>query len=624
MLERLKKIDYGSFYPFFFTLLFILMLIQYPFHSWEAFFSNLFTKFDFVSKTNTEVVLIQLDEESDAFLHETYPYTYASHMRMLKELTKDKPLIISYILNLDEPDSDVDTVYQTEFKSVIKNYVDDGGSFRFGTQMEEVLGEILPPQELKDIGFSPAVLFVDKDFFAKDEVVRRATLNISGEDTLHLWVTNQYLQLKGQEKKDALSFRGHNYNQDNDVTYSLFRYDGNPLTGQGVEIIPFHRVSKGNFPAGYFSDKIILVGSYYQSNPYDSVLTPFASNGPKASKLAVHANIIKSLINDKTIYPVSSNVSKTIAVLLALMLAVFISKLHPTQGLLITIGAILFCFISSYLLFILFGLWVELAHILLSIFVVYYIWVPFRAIEEYQTRYAIEEEAKILKRVDHLKQNFISLMSHDLKTPVAKIAGIADILRVQYNNTADQKALLDNIILATKDLNNYITSILDLTKIESQNLTLKKESKDVNNLIESTVEKLKFEAGSKEMNFALELGPLYPIEIDVILMNRVISNIIENAIKYAGSGKTVAVTTWDDTQWVYIKVADNGAGIGASDLAHIFEKFYRVKNDSVHMIKGSGLGLYLVKYFVELHDGEISVESIIGEGTAFTIKLKNA
>ncbi len=624
MLEKLKKIDYGSFYPFFFTLLFILMLIQYPFHSWEAFFYNLFTKFDFLSKSQTEIVLIQLDEESDAFLHETYPYTYASHMRMLKELTKDKPLIVSYILNLDEPESEIDTVYQTEFKSVIKNYTDDGGSFRFGTQIEEVLGEILPPQDLKDIGFSPAVLFVDKDFFAKDEVVRRATLNISGEDTLHLWITNQYLQLKGAEKRDALSFRGHNYNQDNDVTYSLFRYAGNPLTAQGLEVIPFHRVSKGNFPKDYFKGKIILVGSYYQSNPYDAVLTPFASNGPKASKLAVHANIIKALIEDKTIYPVPSNVSKTIAVFLALMLAVFISKLHPTQGLLITIGAILFCFISSYLLFILFGLWVELAHILLSIFVVYYIWVPFRAIEEYQNRYAIEEEAKILKRVDHLKQNFISLMSHDLKTPVAKIAGIADILRVQYNNTADQKSLLDNIILATKDLNNYITSILDLTKIESQNLTLKKESKDINNLIEATVEKLKFEAGSKEMNFELELGPLYPIEIDVVLMNRVISNIIENAIKYAGPGRTVSISTWDDPQWVYVKVADNGAGIATADLAHIFEKFYRVKNDSVHTIKGSGLGLYLVKYFIELHDGEISVASKIGEGTAFTIKLKNA
>ena len=88
-------------------------------------------------------------------------------------------------------------------------------------------------------------------------------------------------------------------------------------------------------------------------------------------------------------------------------------------------------FIFAYFLFSVFGWWIKLSHIILSIFVVYYIWVPFRAIEEYQTRYAIQEEAKLLKQVDNLKQNFISLMSHDLKTPVAKIAGIADILKIQ-------------------------------------------------------------------------------------------------------------------------------------------------------------------------------------------------
>lgn len=214
-------------------------------------------------------------------------------------------------------------------------------------------------------------------------------------------------------------------------------------------------------------------------------------------------------------------------------------------------------------------------------------------------------------------------MSHDLKTPVAKIAGIADILRVQYENTPDQKQLLDNIVGSTKELNDFITSILDLTKIESRNLDLRLENKDVNTLIESTVEKLKYEANEKDMRISTELEPLYPIKVDTVLINRVLANLIGNSIKYAGIGKKISVRSWDDEEWVYIEIADNGKGINEEELEHIFEKFYRVKNDDSHKIKGSGLGLYLVKYFIELHHGTISATSVVNEGITFTIKLKN-
>ena len=312
-----------------------------------------------------------------------------------------------------------------------------------------------------------------------------------------------------------------------------------------------------------------------------------------------------------------------IAVLLAILLSFIISKVQPTKGLLITVTIMLSMFSLAYFLYIGSGVWLKLSHIILSIFVVYYIWVPFRAIGEYQTRYAIQEEAKMLKKVDMLKQNFISLMSHDLKTPVAKIAGIADILRNQYRNEPKQKELLDNIVYSTEELNNFITSILDLTKIESRDITLRLENKDINTLIEQTVGKLKFEANAHNMKIHTELAPLYPIKLDVVLINRVLANLIGNAIKYAGDGSEVFVKSWDDEQWVYIEIKDTGKGIDEKDLDFIFDKFYRVKNDDSHKIKGSGLGLYLVKYFIELHHGHIEVSSKPNEGTTFLIKLKN-
>lgn len=625
ILEKLKKLEYSSLYPLFFTVVFILILIQYSFFSLDAIFYDLWIRFDFIPKSSQEVVIVVMDEESDQFLGETYPYTYASHHRLIQKVIADGPKGLGYLVPLEvEPESVVEQKYVSEIRQIVQDFQrTQKGFFRFGTKFEMMFGEILPVDELRSLGYSTAFLFQDTQVFARDGVIRRASLNISGEDSFHLWVANKWRESQGQERREANNFFGATYNAEADATFAMFKYRQSPLEEGNYQIIPYHRVVTGNYSEGFFKDKLVLVGARYISNGDDFALTPFNKDEARSSKLAVHANIIEAMANGSTIIPVPDFLTQTLSVLIAVILSFFISKVQPTKGLLITITLMLGTFAFGYIAFIGFGLWFKLSHMILGIFVVYYIWVPFRAIEEYQTRYAIQEEAKLLKQVDNLKQNFISLMSHDLKTPVAKIAGIADILRIQYPNVPQQKELLDNIVQATKELNSFITSILDLTKIESQNLTLRKESKDINKVIESIVEKLRFEAEAQEMSIDLELGPLYPIQVDSVLMNRVMSNLIENAIKYAGKNKTIQVKTWDDAQWVYIEIKDNGVGIKPDDITHIFDKFYRVKNDSTHAIKGSGLGLYLVKYFIELHSGTIAAESQLGVGTTFTIKLKN-
>ena len=262
--------------------------------------------------------------------------------------------------------------------------------------------------------------------------------------------------------------------------------------------------------------------------------------------------------------------------------------------------------------------------ILLTIAGAYYIGIPFKAIDEYQRRFEIQEETTLLRKVEKLKQNFISLMSHDLKTPVAKIAGIADTMRRQAGDNQELAKNINSIIDSTRELNNFISSILDLTKVESSNITLSLVSEDLNLIVDQVVDDLRFEFHREKMKIEKQLATLYPIQIDPKLIARVISNIIANAIKYAGEGTTVTVTTEDQGEWVSLSIADNGVGIPADDLEHIFDKFYRVKNDANHAIKGSGLGLYLVKYFIELHGGTIAVHSTVGQGTEFIVKLKNA
>lgn len=622
MLNKIKQLEFSKFAPLLVTLAFILILIQYSFHPLESIFYDFWIKTDLPSKNfQTPIVLVSLDEESDQFLGETYPYTYASHTRFMDRLTADQPALVNYFVSLLEPDSEVEARYQSEFHEAIKSFSPSGDKFKFGTEIDN-MGELIPPEALRDVGYYLGQLYKDQLVFSKDEVVRRAILNISGEDSLHLWTAKRYRELKDLPVLDATAYKGAYYNSEADANFALFKYSGNPLNNR-IPSIPFHRVVVGNFPKGFFKDKIVLIGPQYLSNSSDFIHTPFEKESARTSKLAVHADVIESLVSEKTIYDLDDLTTQIGSVLIAILLSYIISRVQPVKGLMITILLIIGILLTSYVAFITLGWWIKLSHLVLSIFVVYYIWVPFRAIEEYQTRYAIQEESKLLKQVDKLKQNFISLMSHDLKTPVAKIAGIADILKIKFNNTPEQTELIDNVINSTKELNNFINSILDLTKIESQNLTLKKESKDVNRIIESIVEKLEFEASNKAMTIETELSPLYPIQIDTVLMNRVISNLIENAIKYAGRERTVFVKTWDEPEWVYIEIKDNGVGIGPEDLDHIFDKFYRVKNDSTHAIKGSGLGLYLVKYFIELHNGVITATSAPGEGTSFIIKLKN-
>jgi signal transduction histidine kinase len=623
-IHNLLKREATSLYPIVFTIIFVFILFQYSFNTLESIFYDFNIRFDLGMSKPTPIVLITIDEESDEFLGEKYPYSYATHSKMVNKLLADEPSGINSFVQHAEPDSERDEFYLSKFKNELEAFMDKGGFFHFGTEID-TWNEQKPPKDLVPLGYSLALINIDNASFSKDDVCRRAILNISGENTLHLWTANRERNVRGLPSLATKDILGSYYLSEADATFTLFRYSTNPdLKKTEFTTIPFHRVVVGNFPADFFRNKLVLIGPSYISNSGDFVFTPHSKEESKGSKLAIHASIIDSLIQNRTVYQAPRWLSFVICIILAIILAISISNFKPTIGLLITIVAILTISLLSYILFSLLGIWLSIAHIVLTIFVVYYIWVPFRAIAEYQTRYKIQEETKLLKEVESLKQNFISLMSHDLKTPVAKIAGMADVLLQKTKNMPDIRDGIATILDSTKELNKFITSILDLTKIESQKITLNKSSKDINTILEAVVKSLFYEIQSKKIDVVLDCSPLYPIEMDTSLMTRVCSNLLENAIKYSPEGSQVKIKSWDDPAWVYVEIIDNGPGIASQDLKHVFDKFFRVKNDASHSIKGTGLGLYLVKYFVELHGGTIEVSSTLGIGSTFILKLKNA
>jgi signal transduction histidine kinase len=616
----LKKFDVSDYYPLIFTLIFVAILFQYPLASLESIFYDLKIRYDFNTSPSKEIVIITMDEESDDYLGDTYPYTYSTHTRLLEKLLPTKPSIINYFVKMSrDQSSEIE-----KFKNALADFEAQKGVVNFATEIDEVNGEILPPEELRRFHFSLAQLNIDNNVFAKDDVVRRAIFNVSGDESLHLWTANQHRLKHGLEKLTASDVLGSYYNEEADANMVLFRYPGNTNYSESkYKTIPFHRVLVGNFSPELFTNKTVLIGPNYISDKDNFYLTPFNSEEYRAPKLIVHANIIDSFIHNKTIKMLPRNLSNIFSLIMAIVLSLIISRLKPKDGLIIAVLMLFSVLVISYLLFALMGLWLYTAHLVVTIFVVYYIWIPFRAISEYRRRFAIQEEAKIFKKVEKLKQNFLSLMSHDLKTPVAKIAGVADNLYHQNPGSPEIREKSQLIISSTKELNKFISSILDLTKIESSNFGLNRTNKDLNGLVEIVLKDLSFSAHQKKINLKTELAPLYPINIDVTLITRVISNLVENAIKYSVEGSIVSIKTWDDEKWVYTEIADNGPGIPPDELENIFEKFYRIKNDANHSIKGSGLGLYLVKYFVELHGGTIEVQSKHGEGTKFLVKLVN-
>ncbi len=247
-------------------------------------------------------------------------------------------------------------------------------------------------------------------------------------------------------------------------------------------------------------------------------------------------------------------------------------------------------------------------------------WLKFA--QQESKRWQAEKKAQYLRELDELKSNFLSLMSHDLKTPIAKIQALAERLyREARGLSDDQKEYLVSIQRSNEELSHYILTILNFQRIESQELHLNKKSHDINLLIEEIVQRLSTLAVDRGVEIAMELEPMFAVELDEQLIRQVLTNLIDNAIKYNRPGTKVTVRSTDLGEFVEVAVEDNGVGIEKRQMDRLFKKFSRSEKGTSERVKGTGLGLYLAKYFIELHGGDIGVESELGKGTRFRFRL---
>ena len=229
-----------------------------------------------------------------------------------------------------------------------------------------------------------------------------------------------------------------------------------------------------------------------------------------------------------------------------------------------------------------------------------------------------------LAELDRLKAEFVSLASHELKTPINVIAGYAELLEEGlYGDLEDkQREVLGLVQEQTRALTRLVNQLLDLSRFEAGGLPIEPRPVDVRALLSEVEGAFRALADQKQIDFAVEGEPTLPDEVVLDhdrIRHEVLGNLLSNAFKFTPSGGRVRVMATAVDGSVHIRVSDSGTGIPEDQLEHIFEKYYQVGEDAKS--KGSGLGLAIAKHVVEAHGGTIRAKSDVGEGTTFDIDL---
>lgn len=224
-----------------------------------------------------------------------------------------------------------------------------------------------------------------------------------------------------------------------------------------------------------------------------------------------------------------------------------------------------------------------------------------------------------LGSMETLKTDFFSNVSHEFKTPLAVIYNNAQLLDKDKVPDEERKEYTRNILKASKRLADLIMNMLKLNKLEKQTIQPAPESYDLcRQLCECA---LQFEDAweKKNIEFEADIEDRLMIVADPGLLELVWTNLLLNAVKFTPSGGTVTLRQISDKDSVIVSVADTGCGMDEATIAHIYDKFYQ--GDSSHSTEGNGLGLSLVKRILQLSEGTIAVESELGRGSVFTVKL---
>ena len=227
-------------------------------------------------------------------------------------------------------------------------------------------------------------------------------------------------------------------------------------------------------------------------------------------------------------------------------------------------------------------------------------------------------------KLSQMKNEFVSNVSHELRTPLASIRVFAEFLRLgRFDGPEKAREYGDYIETESRRLTQLINNILDFASIDSGRKTYRFVRCDVREVVCETLKTFEIRLRQDGFNVIVEGADTHlpPARIDAGAIAQSLSNLLDNAVKYSNGNKDITVSLRRDGGFIVISVRDQGVGIARDEQRKIFDRFHRVSTGLVHDVKGSGLGLSIVRHIVEAHRGKVTVESRPGEGSTFSLHL---
>ncbi len=271
-----------------------------------------------------------------------------------------------------------------------------------------------------------------------------------------------------------------------------------------------------------------------------------------------------------------------------------------------------------------------------------------RATEQKRFEAMLQQKNVELEAASRMKSEFLASVSHELRTPLNAIIGFSDALKdgLMGEMTEQQRRFVGDIFESGKHLLSLINDILDLSTVEAGKMTLDVESVEISSLFDSSLSILREEAARRQVRFVTEVaGELGTVQADTRKVEQIVSNLLSNAVKFtrrggmvrlrvgrvprsavgappaSWSGRSLPLADSEFEEFLEISVTDDGIGITADGLEHLFTPFRQIEGGLARSFRGTGLGLVMVKRLAELHGGTVAVESAPGEGSRFTVWL---
>lgn len=408
-------------------------------------------------------------------------------------------------------------------------------------------------------------------------------------------------------------------------------YYFNNFHDQGITTYHYQDLIKPGFSYAQLQGKIVLVGSGHQ--PHNSgaevaVLHPTSAfnlfnsrEPPQASKVTIWAWTLRSILTDQIIQQLPKWIKYIAATFLIITTYYAMIYFNLLLGTLLAVLLATCLWFFSFFLLAKYALWFNLATPYFFMIITLFIAMFYKISSQMEITWNLNEKLNASQEVSRIKSHFMTLISNDLAESSERILQqLATLKQPEIILSATSIQALAQTVTTAREFNTYIQNILNFARFESEKPRIHTQPVNLITCMTCIADQFDFKLRSKQMTIIMpDPNPHFVVDADQHLMEQIFSNIIGNAIKYAPEATTIAIRFRRQLNHIIIQVEDEGIGIAENLQDKIFEKFYRVKDDHVYALKGTGLGLYLVRFLIELHHGQIWVNNNRERGCTFTM-----